>query len=68
MTEKQDAATRKEEERSQPTETRNAVESAIDLAKKDKSVSWEVAISRFHKRVTRWKDIHPIGSMKPSAS
>jgi hypothetical protein len=48
----------RKDERQQQTETRDAVEFAIDLAKKDKSISWEVAISRSHKRITRWKDIH----------
>jgi len=56
-----DSFRREEEERQQKTETRDAVEFAIDLAKKDKSVSWEVAISRSHKKITKWEDIDSIG-------
>ena len=56
-----DTFSREKEERQQQTETRDAVEFAIDLAKKDKSISWEVAISRAHKKVTRWEDMDSTG-------
>jgi hypothetical protein len=64
MNKEWDTFRREEEERHQQTETRDAVEFAIDLAKKDKSVSWEVAISRSHKKVTRWEDMDSIGAPK----
>jgi hypothetical protein len=41
-----------------PTErsgTRDAVETAIDRAKSDKSSTWEGSASRTTKRISRWK-------------
>jgi hypothetical protein len=40
-----------------PTGTRDAVETAIDISKSDKSSTWE---SNVLKKITRWKSKQPL--------
>jgi hypothetical protein len=41
------------------TGTRDAVETAIDLSKEDKSTTWEASASKVLRRITQWGAIEP---------
>lgn len=41
--------------------TRDAVETAIDRAKSDKSSTWEAVNTRTSKRITRWQAHESVG-------
>lgn len=37
-------------------DTRDAVESAISRAKGDRRITWEAALARTHKKVSKWEE------------
>jgi hypothetical protein len=42
--------------RKRKTGTREAVETAIDLAKQDRSISWEEQMANDPNRISRWEE------------
>lgn len=49
-------------------DTRDAVESAISRAKGDRRITWEAAIARTHKKISKWEESESSIRRKRSAA
>lgn len=64
--------TKKDVERSSDVspqkDSRDAVESAIERAKGDRKITWEAAIGRTHKKISKWEDSETASKRKRTAA